>query len=98
VVDAQQDTYTEAEVKQAAHGFMEDFGKMGLMHKEFVDGVKILENYLAPIDFTCGDEAVKKGTWLLGVRVHDDGIWKRAKTGDLTGFSIGGSAIRKPVA
>jgi len=60
------------------------------------DQVKVLESYLAPTDFTIGELTVRKGTWLLAVRVLSDELWDRVKTGDLTGFSIGGSARRIP--
>lgn len=99
IVDAQKDTYSSDEIRQAEHKFMEEFRTMGLMHKEVVnEGVKILESYLAPVDFELGGITVKKGTWLMAVRVVDDGLWAQVKGGGLTGFSIGGSAIRKPVS
>lgn len=100
VVDAQQDTYSADEVRGAAEKFMENFRNMGLMHKQIVnEKVKILESYIAPTDMTLeGGETVKKGTWMMAVRVIDDGLWKAVKGGQLTGFSIGGSAIRKPVS
>lgn len=97
VVDAQGDIYSAEEIRAAAHRFMEDFGGLGLMHRLRVNGqVKVLESYLAPTDFTIGELAVRKGTWLLAVRVLSDELWERVKTGDLTGFSIGGSARRVP--
>jgi DNA adenine methylase len=40
--------------------------------------------------------SVSKGTWLMAVRVLDDGLWEQVKTGGITGFSIGGSAVRTP--
>jgi site-specific DNA-adenine methylase len=96
-VDAQKDIYSAAEVREAAHRFMEEYRNLGLMHRELVTGrVKILESYLAPADFAVGDARVKKGTWLLAVRVVDDEMWKQVKSGDLTGFSIGGSAVKYP--
>lgn len=58
--------------------------------------VRIVESYIAPVDFKVGAEEVRKGTWLLGVRVVDDAIWKAVKDGSFTGFSIGGSAVRTP--
>ncbi len=98
VIDAQQDTYSEAEVRSASERFMEHHRNMGLMHKGHVnDKVQILENYIAPSDFHVGDMAVKKGSWMMAVRVNDKDLWAAIKGGDLTGFSIGGSAIRKPV-
>lgn len=100
VIDAQQDTYSAEEVRGAAEKFMENFRNMGLMHKQLVnEKVKILESYIAPTDMTLeGGETVKKGTWMMAVRVLDDTLWKSVKGGQLTGFSIGGSAIRKPVS
>lgn len=95
-VDAQDDTISEKEIAKTAHKFMERFQNIGLMHEELAMGVRILESYLAPVEFEVDDRTVKKGTWLLAVRVHSDKIWKAIKEGTFTGFSIGGSAIRDP--
>ena len=96
-VDAQGDVYSHEEVRQAAHRFMEEFGGLGLMHQLRVnDQVKVLESYLAPVDLQVGVVAVPKGTWLLAVRVQSDELWERVRAGELTGFSIGGSARRVP--
>ncbi len=99
VVDAQGDIYSPDEIRQAAHRFMEEFGGIGLMHRLAVnDQVKVLESYVAPVDFEIAGVPVKKGTWLLGVRVLSDELWEQVKEGKLTGFSIGGSARRVPEA
>lgn len=96
-VDAQGDIYSAEEIRRAAHRFMEEFGGLGLMHRLRVNGqVKVLESYLAPADFTIGDIKVRKGTWLLAVRILSDELWEQVKDGLLTGFSIGGSARRQP--
>jgi hypothetical protein len=39
---------------------------------------------------------VKRGTWLLAVRVLDDELWGQVKDGSLSGLSIGGAASRAP--
>ena len=97
VVDAQGDIYSADEIRQAAHRFMEEFGGLGLMHRMRVnDQVKVLESYLAPVEFDLAGVAVRKGTWLLGVHVISDELWGQVKDGTLTGFSIGGSARRHP--
>jgi DNA adenine methylase len=94
-VDAQDDIYSAAEVRDAAHRFMEQYQNIGLMHRDLVNGrVKILESYLAPTSFTLDGTQVRKGSWLLAVRVLDDGLWAQIKSGELTGLSIGGSAAR----
>lgn len=98
-VDSQNDTYTVEEVRKAAHRFMEEHGNLGQQHTLIVnDKLKILETYLAPVDFTFGETFVKKGTWLLAIRVLDDALWASVKDGSFTGFSIGGTAVRQPVA
>ncbi len=96
-VDAQKDIYSAAEVREAAHRFMEEYRNLGYMHRELLgDQVKILESYVAPVEFEIDGKKVKKGTWLLAVRVLDERLWQLVKSGELTGFSIGGSAHRSP--
>lgn len=99
VVDSQNDTYSADEVRKSAHRFMEHHAQLGQQHATIVTGkLKILESYIAPVDFGEGAEVVKKGTWLLAIRVVDDGLWEMVKAGSFTGFSIGGTAIRQPEA
>ena len=99
VVDAQNDQYSKEEVRRACHRFAEFYLNAGLMHRELANGrIVILENYLAPCDFVAENgEAVKEGTWLQGRGYRNDEIWQKIKNGELTGLSIGGSAIRKPM-
>jgi DNA adenine methylase len=98
VVDAQGDIYSADEVRSAAHKFMQDFGGLGLMHRRRVnDRVKVLESYIAPADLTIGDTTIRRGTWLMAVRILDDELWAEVKDGRLSGFSIGGSARRLPL-
>lgn len=98
-VDAQGDTISPEEIRNAAYKFMEDFQVSGIQHKEFAGGrVKIVESWIAPQDLTIEGQAIKAGTWMMTNRILDDALWKAAKEGKFTGFSIGGSAIRKPVS
>ena len=98
-VDAQDDTISPEEIRSAAHSFMQDYGNVGLQHQTFINGkARILESFIAPADMQIGDQEVRKGTWLMAMRVLDDDIWDAVEKGVITGFSIGGSALRKPVA
>lgn len=98
IVDAQKDTYTAEEIRGAFEKYAEEYRNVGLMHKQVInEKVSIVENYISPADFQMGDVLIKKGTWLMGVRVNDPTLWAACKEGSITGFSIGGSAIRKPV-
>jgi hypothetical protein len=121
--DTQGDIYSAAEIRQAAHTFMEKFRHIGHMHRTLIDGkVAILESYVAPVSFDialdgtavpsqakAGGSAagpyrkaepptqhVRAGTWLLGLRIKDDAMWRKIKDDKLTGLSIGGSARRVP--
>lgn len=101
-VDSQGDIYDEDTIRETAWRFAERYQHFGLMHRQIIPGVVLLETYLAPVDFQIEDrtgtmQPVKKGTWLLRVRVTDDAIWQAVKDGRLDGFSIGGSAIRQKI-
>lgn len=98
--DTQGDTQKAETIKKAAYSFLEDFRNIGLQHKAFINGsVKIVESYIARADEGQPGDAnyVKKGSWLMAVRVLDDALWKSIKTGDITGFSFGGYAERVPI-
>jgi len=93
VVDAHGDIYDAETVRGAAHDFMANFRTMGLMHRyEASDSVRILESYILPVDARLEHVTVRKGTWLMAVRIDDQNIWQQVKAGELTGFSIGGKA------
>jgi hypothetical protein len=95
--DSQGDIYSHAEVRKAAHEYMENAGGLGRQHSELVNGkLRILETYVAPADFEVEGEKVTQGTWLLGIRAVDDDLWADIKKGSFTGFSIGGQAFRNP--
>lgn len=95
-VDSQGDIYSEDEIRKTAWRFLEEYQNFGLMHKEVRRDIFPLESFIAPVDMNIAGQEVKKGTWLLRVRILDDSIWAAVKSGRYTGFSIGGSAIRKP--
>lgn len=97
VTDIQLDTYDEETVKNTAWQFMENMQNIGKQHTQIInDKVNILESYVAPVKMTidtpAGAVKIKKGTWLMRVRIIDDVIWQDIKNGDLTGFSIGALA------
>ncbi len=97
-VDAHNETITAEIIEQAAYDFLANFGreggsKMGLMHKMFGDiGIELVASGLVMQNTIIGGKRVKKGTWLMTVRVVSDSIWNQVKRGELTGFSIGGLA------
>jgi hypothetical protein len=102
--DTQNDIYSADDIRKTAHGWMENYGQVDLGHSWEPlanQQVKILESYLAPVDFDMGkgEDAyhVLKGTWLLALRVNDDTIWQDVKAGKIGAYSVGGLAARTPV-
>jgi len=96
VVDAQNDTITPEVIADAAHRFLARYNRdtqMGFMHRMFGGiGVELYESWLAKTDMQLGEEKVKAGSWLITIHVLSDQLWGRIKNGDITGFSIGGTA------
>lgn len=94
--DAHKEFESAEEIEQAAHRWLAVKQNRGLQHKQVVNSkVEIYESYIAPVDFKIGKEMVKKGTWLMMLHVLDAEIWKRIKSGALTGLSIGGFARKR---
>lgn len=93
--DLQGDILTAGEIQKACHQFMRKSQKIGHEHKGQAN-VDIIESYIAPLDFECGGQIVRKGSWVMGVKINDPLIWRAVKTGDITGFSIAGTGVRTP--
>lgn len=90
--DSQGDEANAEEIRKAAYQFMEEVQTFKVMHKGSNVRVRILENYIAPVDFKIEGKSVKKGTWVLVTRILDKKIWKAIKKGKLTGYSMAGYA------
>lgn len=101
--DTQNDVYSAEDVRKAAHAWMEWHGAIDLQHSWkglSKDDVRVLECYIAPTSFTCGEGGkaydVVEGTWMLGLRIASDELWKKVKDGEYGAYSIGGTALREP--
>jgi hypothetical protein len=93
VEDTQGEYMTADEITKAAHWFMKNAGDVDIQHCfKKAKNVEVVESYVAKSDFKIGDEDIKEGTWLMTVEISDEGIWKAIEKGDITGFSMGGTA------
>lgn len=95
VTDAQGDIMSEEVIAKAAGDFLAGFNKtstLGLMHKDFNKRFELRQSYIAPGDMVIANKTVRKGSWVMVVRVKEARIWKSIKDGKITGFSIGGKA------
>lgn len=102
-MDAQDDHMTPVEVEKAAHYYMEHAQVIKLRHgrdpvqKDAPLKAVVMESYIAPVDFKMGRGDVKKGDWVMGVRVDDQAIWDKIQSGEYRGFSVGGVGTRQEI-
>ncbi len=89
--------YMEADaIEKAAHDFMINHRKTDINHNfQDNENVEVVESYVAKADFELNGQQIKKGTWLVTTFIKDDLIWKGIKSGELNGYSMGGSGVRE---
>lgn len=87
-VDTQNMYATAEEIEKAAYEFMEKYRQIDKQHNFKPGYGVVVESYIAK----AGDPMFKEGSWVLGVRVTDNDVWSKIKSGEITGFSLAGSA------
>ena len=100
IADSQGDTYTKAAVEEACYSFAEHGQfQIGLQHREMAspEQAHVLETWIQRGDTTIGGQPVVDGTWLISVRL-DPETFQKVLDGSFTGLSIGGAAVRTPLA
>lgn len=98
-MDTQGDWATVEDVKKACHSFgkklalTQSIAKAGVDkgHNEKGGYGFVVENYIAKTDIP--DIDAKKDDWCAAVEVTDNATWKQIQKGEITGFSIGGTAV-----
>jgi len=97
VVDTQDDVISPAELEKATTDFMADARVAKAMHDGSGIG-EVLHSFplTSELSKSLGIKADREG-WIVGVKVHDDDIWKKVKDGTYGAFSIGGQAVREPI-
>lgn len=93
--DSQGDTVTADEIEKAAHRWLVDSRRSDVQHNGVAAKVDVVESYVLKQDALVEGRMVHTGSWVVAVKVDDD-LWGRITKGELTGFSIGGSALRTP--
>lgn len=96
------DDFTSADViEKAAHDFLPEALKNGdaswtdVNHRDAIRDVEVVESFIAPCDFSYAPgDVVKKGSWVLVARVNNPALRDAILKGELTGFSLEGTAIK----
>ena len=89
VPDLHGDIYDADVVKEAAHNYMRFCRKANLQHLVETELASVVESSIAHSDYQLGEGEVKKGDWIMTMKVHDDELWQMCKDGTFTGFSVG---------
>lgn len=93
VEDSQGEYMTAEEIIKAAHWFMKNDGDVDIQHCfEKANGVEIVESFVAKSDMEINGTDITEGTWLMTMEVTDETIWNAIQKGEITGFSMGGTA------
>lgn len=96
LLDLQNDAIEGDELVKMATDFMEAVRTSKRMHQgEQVATVVHSLPLTKEIAGAFGIDVPEEG-WIVGVKVHDDETWEMVKSGELSGFSIGGRAERVP--
>ena len=97
VIDSQDDMIEADELIKATTEFMMDARMAKAMHSG--EGIgEVVHSFPLVSDITkgMGISSEMEG-WIVGVKVHDDKIWKKVKSGEFSAFSIGGMGEREEV-
>lgn len=97
-LDSQDDWMTAEDIEDAAHLFMMKARAIGSEHSKQIDAQPV-ESYIAPQDLNWDDgpygpQVVKKGSWVIGIKIHDPKEWAKVENGDYQGVSVGGFGLR----
>ncbi|KKL27567.1 hypothetical protein LCGC14_2383880 [marine sediment metagenome] len=92
VVDTDDEKASAETIERACHKFNVLHRRMKIMHSEERKDILLLESYINPVDYQENGQGIRKGAWIIVVKVLDSELWDDIKTGKFTGFSMGGRA------
>jgi len=97
VEDSQGDVIPPGEMERAANAFMQDVRTAKAMHAgegvgEVIHSLPLTKSLADSL----GIETPREG-WIIAMKIHDDAVWQRVKSGELRAFSIGGTTQREAV-
>ena len=96
--DSQGDNINETEMRKAATGFMINSREAREMHGKVCKG-KVIHSlpFTTELAESLGMDEIPRTGWIVGIKPESDEVLQKYKSGEYTGFSIGGSAKREAV-
>jgi len=101
--DHQEDIVLKVDVELAANLFLKEYSvgeaELGLDHTHTLERAEaiIVQSWTEKIDVIYEKDTIPEGTWMMGIHIPDEAIWKSAKEGHRTGASIEGTGEREKV-
>lgn len=85
---------TATEIEKMAHTFMANLRQYQIdkQHDSTPDDGVVVESFIARE----GDPDFTPGAWVLGTKVTDPETWAQIQKGEITGYSMAGSAVIVP--
>ena len=96
MVDAQGDVMSAQTIEDMAHDFMIRFRRFDERHSWRQISAMPVESWVFREDVTLFGQLIKAVSWVIGVKISDDGAWQKVRSGDYRAFSIGGRGVRTP--
>lgn len=96
--DLEKDIFPAEVVEKTAHEFMEKFQNHNIEHEFDTEDVQPVESFVAPTDMEINGNEINKNDWVMAVKFQDDDLWELAKSGELSGFSVEGTALKAPAS
>lgn len=96
MVDAQGDVMSARTIEDMAHDFMIRSRKFDERHNWKQVAAALVDSWVFREDTTLFGQLIKAVSWVIGVKVFDDVIWQKIKSGVYKAFSIGGKGVRVP--
>ena len=90
--DRQGDFMLTDEIKKMAYNFLRkgNMSNIDTNHSQMPNGSYVVESFIARDN----DPVFIPGSWVIGVKVPDAGVWQMVKSGELNGFSLDGMGVR----
>jgi len=94
LVDAQGDFTLPGQLEKAEESWKKAGCPIFLMHQTPLgEKVRVLKSLTAPRDMEIEGQSLRAGDWWVECRIEDPDLWQQVLKGELTGYSMGGSAV-----
>jgi hypothetical protein len=92
-IDLQGDIIGAEEIEKACHEYMANYRLVGYRHQYQIDAI-VVENGICRNSCWINDQRIKEGSWIVGIIILDNNVWKQIENGEIKDVSIGGTGDR----